>query len=537
MRKGYLVLLSALLGGAMSSAAQADITNGGFEQWTGASPEGWSSDTGIAVTATTDAHTGNYAAAITVNTGTQSSTDFRQSISVQAGTTYDFSVWIKHTEGGVRARLYADGYQNYSDPAVLNQWQQLSYSYTATSSGSIEVGLRFYDVSGFDGSETVLVDDYEPSSGSTSPPATDCTDTTLNLTTDNYGAETSWEITLAGTGVAMGSDYDNNQSVVETVCLEDGDYTFSIYDSYGDGICCGYGNGYYELVVDSIVVATGGEFNSEESTTFSVPAGSGTGGGVTLTGYYASANGLAGYALKTELYNIINNHSAQSYSALWNFYDQSERDLYYENDGSILDIYSENPSGNDPYNYGGTASQCGTYNSEADCYNREHSFPRSWFGGAVAPMNTDVHHIFASDGYVNSKRSSYPYGEVGSASYTSANGSKLGSPVSGLGYSGTVFEPIDVFKGDLARAYFYMATRYENVIGGWENNSSGADAVLNGSSDQVFEAWFLNLLLSWHNQDPVSQKELDRNEAAFSFQGNRNPYVDHPELVQLIWGQ
>lgn len=152
-------------------------------------------------------------------------------------------------------------------------------------------------------------------------------------------------------------------------------------------------------------------------------------------------------------------------------------------------------------------------------------------------MNTDVHHIFASDGYVNSKRSSYPYGEVGSASYTSANDSKLGSPVSGLGYSGTVFEPIDAFKGDLARAYFYMATRYENVIGGWENNSSGADAVLNGSSDQVFEAWFLNLLLSWHNQDPVSQKELDRNEAAFSFQGNRNPYVDHPELVQLIWGQ
>jgi endonuclease I len=112
----------------------------------------------------------------------------------------------------------------------------------------------------------------------------------------------------------------------------------------------------------------------------------------------------------------------------------------------------------------------------------------------------------------------------------------LGSGTSAQGYTSTVFEPIDEFKGDLARAYFYMATRYENIITGWENNSTYSDAVLNGSSDQVFESWMLALLKKWHNQDPVSQKELDRNIAAEAHQGNRNPFVDHPEFVTEIWG-
>ncbi|MEP1551812.1 endonuclease, partial [Paraglaciecola sp.] len=173
---------------------------------------------------------------------------------------------------------------------------------------------------------------------------------------------------------------------------------------------------------------------------------------------------------------------------------------------------------------------------EGDCYNREHSFPRSWFGGAISPMNTDIHHIFATDGYVNSKRSSYPYGEVSSTTYTSSNGSKLGTGSSSLGYTGTVFEPIDEFKGDLARAYFYMATRYQSDIDGWDSNSTYADAVLDGSSDQVYEDWFLDMLKDWHNQDPVSPKELNRNEAVYSHQGNRNPFVDYPSFVAEIWG-
>ena len=115
-------------------------------------------------------------------------------------------------------------------------------------------------------------------------------------------------------------------------------------------------------------------------------------------------------------------------------------------------------------------------------------------------------------------RSNYPYGEVSSPTYTSDNGSKLG-PCSYSGYTGTVFEPIDEFKGDLARTYFYMATCYEDRISGWSS------AVLDGSSYPCYTTWFLNMLLEWDAQDPVSQREIDRNNAVYSVQGNRNPFV------------
>jgi len=510
----------------------AQVGNGDFEQWAAGAPEQWTTiDSGISLSSSATAKTGALSAAVTVNTTSQGSTDFRQSVAVVSGTSYTFSAWVYHTEGGVKARLYVDGYQGYSSELLLNQWQQISYAYTATANTTIEIGLRFYDVSGFDGSEVVYVDDFQPSTAGGT-----CADTVglVNLTTDNYGAETSWELAKGGTVVVNGSGYGSNQSYSDDLCLSDGDYNFTILDSYGDGICCSNGNGSYSVSVAGTTVASGGQFSSQDTTSFTVGSGGGTGSG--LSGYYASADGMSGYALKTELYNIIKNHSSQGYGALWTFYNSNERDNYYENDGSLLDIYSENPSGNDAYVYSNSSSQCGSYNSEADCYNREHSFPRSWFGGAVEPMNSDVHHIFASDGYVNSQRGNYPYGEVGSATFTSQNNSKLGSPISGLGYSGTVFEPIHEFKGDLARAYFYMATRYQNVIANWENNSSTSDAVLNGTANQVFESWALNLLKNWHQQDPVSQKEIDRNEAAYSYQGNRNPFVDHPELVTEIWG-
>lgn len=437
----YSPLLSGLLLSALAPTALAAVANGDFEQWINGSPDHWSViDSGITVTDTFQPlFSGSRAAALNVTTTTQSATDFRQSVAVQAGQQYDFSVRVYHTEGHVAARLYVDGYQNYTNPAITGEWQQLSHSYTASSDGNIEVGLRFYDQTGFDGQELVYIDDFAPASN---------------------------------------SDGDNGGS--------------------GDN---------------------------------------GSGGLDNISSYYQSAEGLTGYALKTELYNIINSHNDQSYSALWTFYINNERDTYYEQDSSILDVYSENPAANDPYTYSAGNDQCGTYRGEGDCYNREHAFPRSWFGGAVAPMNTDVHHIFPTDGYVNAKRSSYPYGEVSSASYTSANGSKLGSAKTELGYNGTVFEPIDEFKGDIARAYFYMATRYQNVIAGWENNSSYGDAVLDGSSDKVYEDWFLSMLVDWHQQDPVSQKERDRNDAAYTFQGNRNPFVDYPQFVHEIWGQ
>ena len=535
--KNKLLSTALLLG---SLPVMANVANGGFEQWSGNTPSSWSTiDSGISLTrSTSTVKSGSSSAAVNVTTGSQSNTDLLQQVAVEAGKTYNFSADVYHTEGKIKARLYVDGYQGYSNQAQTNQWQTVSHSYTASSDKTISVGLRFYDVSGFDGSETVYVDNFLPNADGSA--STSCTDNSLTLTlnTDNYGSETSWAVNNnQGSAVANGSGYASNTQYDEQICLTDGTYTLVINDSYGDGMCCSTGNGSYALKQGSTTLASGASFNNTDSTAFTLGSGSGDGGGTnpTPTGYYVTAQGLSGYALKTELYNIIKDHNAQGYSAIWNFYDSSARDTYFENDNSILDMYSEKPNGSDSYNYAAVSDQCGNYSGEGGCYNREHSFPKSWFGGTIEPMNSDVHHIYATDGYVNSKRSNFPFGEVASASFTSTNGSKLGSAASSLNYSGTVFEPIDEFKGDFARAYFYMATRYENVIGTWQTKTTSSNAVLNGSSNQVFESWVVAMLLNWHNSDPVSQMELDRNQAAFEFQGNRNPYIDHPEFVEMIW--
>lgn len=245
------------------------------------------------------------------------------------------------------------------------------------------------------------------------------------------------------------------------------------------------------------------------------------------SGYYNTATGT-GYTLKTQLYNKIKGHSDKGYSGLWTTYATSDRDNQYENDNSIIDVYSENPNGTDPYTYTYSSNQCGSYSTEGNCYNREHMIPQSVFNSA-SPMVSDAHHIPPTDGKVNGMRSNYPHGDVSNASWTSLNGSKLGtSAVSG--YTGTVFEPIDEFKGDIARMYFYFATRYENTIANYSY------AMFNGTSNQVFTTPFLNMLISWHNQDPVSAREIARNNAIYARQNNRNPYIDHPEFVGMIWG-
>lgn len=245
------------------------------------------------------------------------------------------------------------------------------------------------------------------------------------------------------------------------------------------------------------------------------------------SGYYNTATGT-GYTLKTQLYNKIKGHTNNGYAGLWTTYSTSDRDKQYENDNSIIDIYSENPTGTDPYVYTYSTDQCGTYSVEGNCYNREHIIPQSVFNSA-SPMVADAHFIPPTDGKVNGMRNNYPHGNVATASWTSLNGSKLGtSAVSG--YTGTVFEPINEFKGDVARMYFYFATRYENTV------ASYSYEMFNGTSNQVFTTAFRDLLIQWHNQDPVSAREIARNNAIYARQGNRNPYIDHPEYVASIWG-
>lgn len=248
------------------------------------------------------------------------------------------------------------------------------------------------------------------------------------------------------------------------------------------------------------------------------------------SGYYNGAEGKTGAELKTALYNIIKGHTDKGYNYLYTMYTTTDN----LPTNKVWDMYSIKADGTADYFYNhSSGDQCGTYNSEADCYNREHTFCDSWLG-AASPQRSDAHHLIPTDGYVNNRRGSLPHGKVLSVSWTSSNGSKLGSSDPATGFSGTVFEPIDEFKGDFARMYFYVATRYEDKIAGWVSNGS-AGLILAGNAYPAYKSWFLNLMLQWHAQDPVSEKEINRNNAIYAYQHNRNPFIDNSAFAEQIW--
>lgn len=240
-------------------------------------------------------------------------------------------------------------------------------------------------------------------------------------------------------------------------------------------------------------------------------------------GYYDSSIGLTSTQLQQELHNIIDGHTVLSYTpGIWNAVKTTDD----RPDGKVWDMYSDNPSGVNPYDYTFVTDQCGNYGGEGDCYNREHSFPKSWFNDA-SPMNTDLNHIFPTDGYVNNRRGNYAFGETSSPSWTSQNGSKVGSS-SVSGFSGTVFEPIDEYKGDFARAHLYMAVRYYGEDSSWD--------ITDMTNKSQPKEWATTMLLQWHSDDPVSQKETDRNNEVYVLQGNRNPFIDNPNFADRLWG-
>lgn len=239
-------------------------------------------------------------------------------------------------------------------------------------------------------------------------------------------------------------------------------------------------------------------------------------------GYYDSCEGKTGQALLEALCTKVGSHTTVGYDGLWTLYRTSDID---EN-GKIWDMYSTK-------RWTFSSEQCGNYSSIGDCYNREHSFPKSWFSDA-SPMVSDAFHIYPTDGKVNGQRSNYPFGECANGSYVASSGGvkalgRLGASTFS-GYTGTVFEPDDMYKGDFARSYFYMAAAYNNKISGWSS------PMLAGNSYPAFSTWAVNLLLKWTRLDEVSQKELDRQEAVYAAQKNRNPFIDHPELAEYIWG-
>lgn len=350
--------------------------------------------------------------------------------------------------------------------------------------------------------------------------------------------------------------YNSSTSLKYTVSATGLTSPLVIYGSTGFEVSLTYGYGYtgtisitpaggavgntvvYVRFSPSVVGATSGATISNASvgsTTVSVavsgnciattvPSGAST--------YFSTIGNVRGAALKTALYGKVSvGTTAVGYTpGVWNAYATTD----VQPNGKVWDIYSTRFDVNSPYEYTMSTNQCGTYSVEGDCYNREHSFPQSWFNSNT-PMVSELYHIFASDGKVNGMRNNYPYGNVTSATYTSQYGGKLGTSTNNFGYTGTVFEPIDEYKGDLARGYFFMATRYENLIGSWNTNGNAGD-ILAGNSFPAFLPWHLSLLLSWHNLDPVSDKEIKRNNAVAALQGNRNPFIDSPQYVQRIWG-
>jgi len=233
--------------------------------------------------------------------------------------------------------------------------------------------------------------------------------------------------------------------------------------------------------------------------------------------YYKNADGYTGAALKTALGGIIESHTNVGYDGLYEGYKKTDTRA----DGYVRDWYSNST------NYRHGVDNKGNYSKEGDMYNREHTVPQSWFGSGV--IKSDIVQVVPTDGYVNNKRGNYPFGEVANITYQSANAySKLGSCKTS-GYNGTVFEPNDEIKGDIARIYFYMVTCYESQAASWSH--SVFSTAYNG-----FEKWALDMLMRWSQQDPVDDIETARNNAVYDVQNNRNPFVDYPGLEDYIWG-
>ena len=242
---------------------------------------------------------------------------------------------------------------------------------------------------------------------------------------------------------------------------------------------------------------------------------------------YEDLNGLKGDQIRTALYNHIKDHTVLSYSNLIPRY--SGVDL--RDNGKVWDMYStcefEKTNNCNSSNYD-TEEFC-------ECYNREHALPKSWWGhnsSSPEPMYTDLHHVIPTDNATNSKRSAWPLGKVTTIEWSNDAGSKLGYGTFGSNSSNKTFEPADEYKGDFARIYFYMATCYKDKD--FTQGGKGYKVFNSGTAD--FNSTALNLYLQWHRNDPVSQKEIDRNNGVAKKQGNRNPFVDAPELVEYIWG-
>ena len=233
-------------------------------------------------------------------------------------------------------------------------------------------------------------------------------------------------------------------------------------------------------------------------------------------GYYSALEGKSEATLKTTLHQIINPHTeVSSYNNLPTYFQKTD---VYPGTSYWWDMYSDNK-----------VSIYSSFGSSG--MNREHCLPKSWWGGDDdIPAYVDLFHLYPSNASANSAKSNYPLGEIKAGTTPKFNNGtcQVGTGVNSGGAE-YVFEPANEYKGDFARTYFYVVTCYQNLT--WKYTWQ----VMNGTYPSL-QPWAIDLLLKWHRADPVSEKELNRNEEVYKIQNNRNPFIDHPELAEYIWG-
>ena len=234
-------------------------------------------------------------------------------------------------------------------------------------------------------------------------------------------------------------------------------------------------------------------------------------------GYYYQAHGKTGAELKTALHNIIKEASMLKYGsgegATWEGFFYTDQNP----DGSVFDMYS-----NETRYFNG-------FNG-IDGMHIEHSLPNSWWGGIKNNAYKDLYHLYPADATMNMSKSNNPLGEVSGTPIRDNGLSKMGKNGFGNTYTGNCFEPADIYKGDFARSYFYIATAYEDYASLWNS------PMMQNNTWPVWQSWALQLLMEWNKNDLKSTREEERAEAVYKIQGNRNPFIDYPDLVDYIWG-
>jgi len=259
-------------------------------------------------------------------------------------------------------------------------------------------------------------------------------------------------------------------------------------------------------------------------------------------GYYDSVDTSSPSALRNTLHQVIDDHTRYPYTSsavdTWDVLEIADENM--DNSGQVITVYENDNN-----------SKQGGGNS---FYNREHSWPKSYGfpndGSSNYPY-TDMHHLFIADSGYNSSRSNKPFDVCTSGcseKVTLVNNSRGGPGHSNWtagSFTQGAWEVWDSRRGDIARAMFYMDVRYEggnhSITGHAEpdliltENRTLIENSNTGNNESVAYMGLMSVLILWHQQDPVDDIERQHNEAVASFQGNRNPFVDHPEWVECVF--